>query len=442
MNPLSIKIRRPAPVSDQEIVATLQRAIQTEILATEPDDTVVLSVSDLEVLVYDQNAANAAALIKWIGPCGLPLVRRVTNVADVLMRLRRSRVGGLLVWCQGDSMTPAVLMQEVMEMRDLHRILLIPIFPTEEVMRKFVAKYPHCLFDGCVIRSDSRQAVTQKLWQIWGMQLPGQEFINALYALRHPYRRVRTGGDKNGPEASVESEIATLFRHPPHYLSCLDHFFYSIRSKEIAKSSSIMEESRQYTDISVDPIIAEAMVRVVDQDRSRVAQHMIDRLIPHRLFSEDKAFVAAKLLLKWGALSELNDFLLHWSSREDYARGVLFHVMLSHLHRKLKDGQGALAHMKHALMLDPLGVDQASTLLRLYEATGNSAAALGVSGCLSQLHYALDFRFKEIDVKNMVASGDVEAVKSLIKKYVAEGIDENLFTPYLDPGAKTSQNLP
>ena len=220
-------------------------------------------ISNQEVLFFDTDVAAIPGFEKQIQTFGFSNVRGFIDPQAILTKLRQGRGQAIFLWYTGQFRAPGELLQEIVEMRDLHRMYLILFIPGEEAVRKFVANFPHLPVDGLILRGHKKGIIVEKLNELWDEKSATQKFIQTLHGLRENWRNNRYNIPRKGISEKMLTEAKALIESNPHK-AYLIHA--ELMSQEILKGNkegikSYFELFKPFMGKSYDAVIQYAIAK-------------------------------------------------------------------------------------------------------------------------------------------------------------------------------------
>ena len=421
-------IAAPGAPADITLVEKVKEAFRVAALPSEGASTKdgIDYITNQEVLFFDTDKAAIPGFERQLHTFGFSDVRGHSDPATLITRLRQGRGKAVFLWYTGQTRAPGEMLQEIVEMRELHRTFLILFIPGEEAVRKFVSNFPHLPVDGLILRGHKKGIIQDKLNEIWKEQSATQKFIQNLFALREFWRNSRYNLPRKGINEKLISDAKALLETSPHkaYLIHAELLTQDILKGNKDPIKAYFEALKPFTAKSFDAVMHFAAKASTENTESATNWLMREGMGFH-LLNKEKLYTTIKLLLKWKQFDAAKTLILRWYDRKDIPSDGDLHYVLSLLYQKTNNEKEELLHLKHAVVLDPLMIDNVAALAELFERRNNNRMATKLWEVLARADLAVTANFKYRFLRGLIAENNIREAKKEIEIFYPGGITDD-----------------
>ena len=435
-----VSITTPGAPADITIVEKVKEAFR--LAALPPDGTITKDgidyITNQEVLFFDTDKAAIPGFERQLHTFGFSDVRGHTDPATVLTRLRQGRGKAVFIWYTGQSRVPGELLQEIVEIRDLHRTYLILFIPGEEAVRKFVSSFPHLPVDGVILRGHKKGVIQEKLLEVWKEQSPTQKYTQSLFALREFWRNNRYNIPRKPVSDKLITDCKALIESSQHkaYLIHAELLTHDILKGNKESIKTYFELLKPFMAKSYDAVMHYAIAKASCENIESASTWLMREGMGFHLLNKEKMYTTIKLLLKWKQFEAAKTLILRWHERKDITSDGDLHYVISQLYQKTGNEKEEIAHLKQAVILDPLMIDNVIALAELFERRGNTRLATRIWEIFAKSDFGVSTHFKYRFLRGLIAENNLREAKKEVEIFYPGGITDEATRKLFDEQQK------
>jgi hypothetical protein len=269
------------------------------------------------------------------------------------------------------------------------------VVASQDVAQRFLAKYgSYCPVDGVILKNEPKQTLVPKLWKLWAHQIPNQKAIDTFHELRLRWRSSRCRHRKQLRADEFDELYNSLAGFSLGYYKTVEKFYEAATQGRISEMGNMVDTIKKAMDVTPDAIIAYAHYIMMNKNSGEAAEFLMEELLPHRLFTVEKAYHAARVLARWGQKEQLKRLMEHWKMRYDFPLRAYYYFSMSLYHRITGDVASQTLCLKKSILFDPLNVDHILALVELYEEKELFETAEQIRLVLKSSDLAAEFNFE------------------------------------------------
>ena len=385
------QIPEPMIISDLELTKTIGSGLEKRNRSRKKIELEAKNNNDYDprkILVYNQDRAAARGLQRHVNNAFFINTDVATTISEALHLVRSEPFDSILIWHDIDDHSTFKLINELNEARNLSRLGIVILAPSESALKDFALNCQDCVFDQALLFIGTARKLNLQLSDAFDAFKNPNCLSTRLYKLRVPMRNILPGVKPRPLEEERLEDVSSKFldRKETTYWYFAEKIPHLVMMGKFETANEIATNLRAQYPEKLDALILSVVANIPKDGPQNSAKNLFEFSIAHQQMTLEKYYTIGMILFRLRSSTYLEKLLLDWYKREDIEQDCQFDFLTSCYFELKNEKNKKMKFLCNAIKKAPLRGEFLVALIRHFKGRNDFHREMDIWKFCSESH--------------------------------------------------------